>query len=142
MCGPAAQTVTEAEGGAAWDMGQDMEAVEVASVFLNSGVPVAAICGATAGLARGGLLDRRRHTSNASEYLAATQYLGSALYEDAPAITDDNVITASGIAPVDFAQHIFRWLGLYTPAVLDAWYGLFKTGRPEYFGALMKAGNA
>jgi putative intracellular protease/amidase len=129
-------------GGTAWDMGQNMEAVEVASAFLRSGVPVAAICGATAGLARGGLLDHRRHTSNSREYLAATQYLGSALYEDVPAITDDNVITASGIAPVDFAQHIFRRLGLYTPQVLDAWYQLFKTGQPEYFGALMRAAGA
>ena len=24
----------------------------------------------------------------------------------------------------------------------EAWYGLFKTGSPEYFGALMKAVNA
>ena len=126
-------------GGTAWDMGQNMEAVETARAFLNSGVPVAAICGATAGLARGGLLDHRRHTSNALDYLAATGYRGTALYEDAPAVTDDLLITASGIAPVDFALEVFRCLGLYTPPVLEAWYGLFKTGRPEYFGALMQA---
>jgi putative intracellular protease/amidase len=119
-----------------------MEAVEIAGIFLNSGVPVAAICGATAGLTRGGLLDHRRHTSNAREYLAATQYRAMSLYEDSPAVTDDNLITASGVAPVDFAQHIFRRLNLYQPSVLDAWYGLFKTGQPEYFGALMRAANA
>jgi putative intracellular protease/amidase len=129
-------------GGPSWDTGHNMDAVEMAGTFLNSGVPVAAICGATAGLARGGLLDHRRHTSNAREYLAATGYRGMALYEDVPAVTDDNLITASGIAPIDFAQHIFRRLGLYTPQVLDAWYGLFKTGRAEYFGALMQAANA
>lgn len=129
-------------GGIAWDEGKNMETVEVASTFLDSGVPVAAICGATAGLARGGLLDRRRHTSNAPEYLAATQYCGAAFYEDAPAVTDDNVITASGIAPIDFAYHIFRRLDLYSQQVLDAWYGLYKTGRPEYFEALMKVASA
>ncbi|MEI2760786.1 DJ-1/PfpI family protein [Methanothrix soehngenii] len=48
-------------GGIAWDEGKNKEAIEVARVFLDSGVPVAAICGATAGLARGGLLDCRRH---------------------------------------------------------------------------------
>jgi len=63
-------------GGTAWDEGKNTEAIEVARAFLNSGIPVAAICGATAGLARGGLLDARRHTSNAREYLIATQYLG------------------------------------------------------------------
>ncbi len=129
-------------GGSAWDSGQNMEAVETASAFLNSGVPVAAICGATAGLARGGLLDHRRHTSNARDYLAATQYRGASLYNDSSAVTDDNLITASGIAPVDFAQHIFRHLNLYRPPVLDAWYSLFKTGQPEYFDVLMQAANA
>jgi len=129
-------------GGSAWDAGQNMEAVDVARTFLHAGVPVAAICGATTGLARGGLLDKHRHTSNALEYLAATQYQGVSLYEDSPAITDGNLITASGIAPIEFAQHIFRRLSLYSPPVLDAWYGLFKTGKPEYFGALMQAANA
>jgi putative intracellular protease/amidase len=128
-------------GGTAWDSGQNMEAVDVAGVFLSSGVPVAAICGATAGLARGGLLDNRRHTSNAREYLAATQYKGISLYEDSLAVTDNNLITASGIAPLDFALHIFRRLNLYRPPVLDAWYGLFKTGQAEYFDALMKSAN-
>ena len=96
-------------------------------------------CGATAGLARGGLLDDRLHTSNAREYLAATQYLGGELYRDDTAVTDRNVITASGMAPVDLAYHIFAHLDVYEQPVLDAWYGLFKTGRAEYFESLMKA---
>lgn len=129
-------------GGLAWDMGQNMEAVELAGAFLNSGVPVAAICGATAGLARGGLLDRRQHTSNAREYLAATRYTGGELYIDIPAVTGENVITASGVAPVDFAREIFLRLDLYTPQVLDAWYGLYKTGEAHYFEELMRAGGA
>ncbi len=120
-------------GGTSWEQGQETEAVELASAFLDAGVPVAAICGATAGLARGGLLDQRKHTSNAPDYLAATGYMGASLYRDESAVTDQNVITASGIAPVDFARHIFGCLGLFNPEVLDAWYGLFKTGRAEYF---------
>jgi hypothetical protein len=71
-----------------------------------------------------------------------TEYRGASLYNDSSAVTDDNLITAFGIAPVDFAQHIFRHLNLYRPPVLDAWYSLFKTGQPEYFGALMQAANA
>src|SRR5918999_5387041 len=61
-------------GGDTWDEGGNVEAVEKAREFLAAGIPVAAICGATAGLARGGVLDDRRHTSNAREYLAATGY--------------------------------------------------------------------
>jgi putative intracellular protease/amidase len=126
-------------GGSAWDEGKNIEAAEVARTFLAVDIPVAAICGATAGIARGGLLDKRRHTSNAREYLTATQYGGSELYEDTSAVTDKNLITASAMAPVDFAYHIFKCLDIYSPLVLDAWYGLFKTGRNEYFGELMKA---
>ncbi len=126
-------------GGTAWDEGKNVEGVELAIEFLDSGKPVAAICGATAGLARSGLLDSRKHTSNALEYLAATQYKGTTLYKDTPAVTDNNLITATGMMPVDFAYHIFKILDIYKPEVLEAWYGLFKTGQPEYFEKLMKA---
>ncbi len=122
-----------------WDEGKNVEIIETARMFLDSAKPVAAICGATAGLARGGVLDNRRHTSNAPEYLAATQYKGTALYEETAAVTDNNLITAPGMAPVDFAYHIFKRLDIYTPPVLEAWYGLFKTGRSEYYEELMRA---
>lgn len=126
-------------GGTAWDEGKNDDILNVTRRFLDSGVPVAGICGATAGLARGGLLDDRKHTSNALEYLAATQYRGAAFYEESSAVTDNNLITATAMAPVDFAYHIFKRLDIYTAPVLEAWYGLFKTGRAEYFGKLMEA---
>ncbi|MFC1489899.1 type 1 glutamine amidotransferase family protein [Candidatus Latescibacterota bacterium] len=129
-------------GGTAWDEGKNTEIIEVARMFLDSGKAVAAICGATSGLARGGLLDNRKHTSNAREYLAATEYNGTELYEDESAVTDNNLITATGMAPVDFAYHIFKYLDIYSPPVLEALYGLLKTGRSEYYGELMKAVSA
>ena len=125
-------------GGASWDNGDGREAVEVARSFLAAGVPVAAICAATAALARARLLDAVRHTSNSRDYLLATNYGGAALYEDAPAVTDGNVITAPGTGALEFALHIFRKLDVFAPDVTDAWYNLFKTGRPEYFEALMR----
>lgn len=126
-------------GGRSWDEGKNMEAVEAAKGILMSGGAVAAICGATAGLARGGILDDRKHTSNAREYLEATHYRGGALYQDKPAVTDGPVITAPATAPIDFAFQIFSYLNLYTTEVLESWYGLFKTGKPEFFAALMRA---
>lgn len=126
-------------GGTAWDEGKNAEVADIARAFLNESVPVAAICGATAGLARAGLLDSWRHTSNSLEYLKATDYLGKRLYQDAPAATDGNLITASATAPVDFAYHIFKRLDLYKPETLDAWYGLFKTGDPAYHAAFVKS---
>lgn len=125
-------------GGDTWDADGNTEAVDKAREFLATGVPVAAICGATAGLARGGLLDERRHTSNAREYIAATGYRGGALYQDEPAVTDGDLITAASMAPLEFAYHIYRRLDLYAPDVLEAWYGLFSTRKPEYFAELVR----
>jgi putative intracellular protease/amidase len=135
---PADSAMLILPGGVTWDQGGNTEAVDAAASFLKAGVPVAAICGATAGLARGGLLDARRHTSSIKAYLEATHYRGAHLYEDSLAVTDGDLITASGLAPLEFAQHIFRRLGLYRPAVLDAWYSLFKTGDLKYYNSLLQ----
>ena len=123
-------------GGDVWDGDGIPEAVDKAREFLAAGVPVAAICGATSGLARGGVLDGVAHTSNAAEYLQATGYGGAAHYRDEPAVADGNLITASGTMPLEFAREIFRKLELYEPRMLDAWYALFKTGDPSQYYAL------
>ena len=74
--------------------------VDAARRWSEAGTPVAGICGATMGLARAGLLDDRRHTSNAPEQLSPTGYAGAAHYVDAPAVTDRGVITAAAITRV------------------------------------------
>ncbi|MFV2198766.1 type 1 glutamine amidotransferase family protein [Nocardiopsis sp. LOL_012] len=110
-----------------------------AGIFLDTGVPVAAICGATAGLAREGLLDDRAHTSAAPEYLLATGYAGFRHYRDDLAVTDGDLITANPIAPVEFAREIFRLLDVYSPRVLDAWYRLFGRHDRDAYTVLAEA---
>jgi putative intracellular protease/amidase len=126
-------------GGLAWDEGKHTEAAEKAKAFLAAGVPVAAICGATAALARAGLLDERAHTSNALEYLKATRYRGESLYRNQPAVSDGNLITAGGTAPLEFAREIFKRLDLYKPETLDAWFALFKTGDMTHYVAMLQS---
>jgi putative intracellular protease/amidase len=134
---PAESAMLILPGGESWDQVGNLEAVEKAKAFLAAGVPVAAICGATAGLARGGILDTRKHTSNAPEYLAATGYRGAHLYQPADVVSDQNVITASAMKSLEFAREIFERLDVYEDKVLEAWYGLFKTGDPKYYAALV-----
>lgn len=130
-------------GSTAWEEGAHADAVETAWAFLDAGVPVAAICGATWGLANGGLLNARPHTSNARQYLSPIPgYTGGEHYVDAPAHRDGDLITASATAPVDFAWAIFERLGLYASPVLDAWYALYKHGDAAGFYALMAAEEA
>ena len=127
-------------GSDAYEAGKEQAALDKAKEFERAGVPIAAICGATAGLARIGLLDARDHTSNAREYLAHQPgYGGAAHYRDAKAVSDRGVITAGATAPIEFAREIFLALDAYDKPVLDAWFGLYSTGDARYFHALMQA---
>jgi hypothetical protein len=89
-------------------------------------------------LARAGMLDDFHHTSNSREYLAASGYRGGSFYCDVPAVTDEGVITAAGIAPVEFAREIFRTLGLYSREALNAWYALFRFGDTSRYSDLQE----
>ncbi|MEU9701463.1 DJ-1/PfpI family protein [Streptomyces sp. NPDC047981] len=120
-----------------WDAGDDLAPfAATARRFLDAGVPVAAICGATAGLAREGLLDDRAHTSAVSFYLAATGYAGGEHYVDTDAVTDGDLITAGPTEPVAFAREVLGKLGAFDGAKLDAWYRLFHDSDPAAFEEL------
>ena len=129
-------------GADTWLDGSNARFAAKARELLASGVPVAAICGATAGLAREGLLDDRAHTSNAAEFLAGTGYGGGSRYVDAPAVTDGNVITASANAPAEFAREVLARLEVYTPSVLDSWYKLYGERDAAGFFELMASTDA
>lgn len=109
--------------------------------LLDDGRDIAAICGATLGLANAGLLDNRPHTSNdpAALKMFCPHYHGARYYVHEPAVTDGNLITASGLAPVEFAYHIFKKLDVMSPATLEAWHGLFTTRKPDFFYALLES---
>jgi putative intracellular protease/amidase len=107
--------------------------------FVEAGVPVAAICGATYGLAMEGLLDDRPHTSNALAYLEMSGYRGAAHYRDEPVVDDDGLITANSTAPAHFARAIFDRLELYRPVVADSWLKLYGDRDPAGFYELASA---
>ncbi|AMT72651.1 DJ-1/PfpI family protein [Mycobacteroides immunogenum] len=123
-------------GAQMWDSGGGDEFISAARCFLEQGVPVAAICGATAGMARGGLLDERDHTSAAPDYLAATGYRGGAHYLDERAVLDGDLITAGPQSPVQFASAVLRRLGLASEATLAAYEALFDRAELAAFATL------
>ncbi len=108
---------------------------------LTKGTIVAAICGATEGLANMGYLDSRKHTSNDLEYIkmACPNYRGEKFYEMGPAVADKNLVTASGVAPLEFALEVLKKLDVLAPDTLHSWYHLNKTHQPEYFFQLMSS---
>jgi putative intracellular protease/amidase len=126
-------------GADVWIDGSADLALTKAKEFVEAGVPVAAICGATFGLARVGLLDSRRHTSNDPGWLASSGYRGAAYYVGEPAVEDQGIITASVTGALEFARLILNRLGVFGGKALEAWYGLYKTGSPECYMELMEA---
>jgi putative intracellular protease/amidase len=93
--------------------------------------PVAAICAGTLALGRAGVLNYRDHTSNVRSYLATyvSEYAGGARYVEALAVRDQHVITASGLAPVDFARQIFAELRIFSAADEALWFDMYKHGK-------------
>ncbi len=124
-------------GSGQWDDGGGDAFAKMAQRFLDHGVPVAAICGATAGLARAGILDERRHTSAAKEYLQATGYQGSDNYVDERAVVDGDLITAGPDSPVQFARATLERLGLADEKKLDAYEGVFHRADPAAYPVLV-----
>jgi len=137
---PSRSDVLVLAGGDMWDAGGGQGFVDAAKRFLDAGVPVAAICGATAGLARGGVLDDRKHTSASADYLAMTDYAGADYYVDERAVVDGDLITAGPQSPVQFARATLGRLGLASELTLDAYERLFHRADASGFPLLMQAG--
>jgi putative intracellular protease/amidase len=129
-------------GAEMWDAGGGEAFATAAGRFLDAGVPVAAICGATAGLARAGLLDERNHTSASADYLGMTGYAGGDRYVDERAVVDGDLITAGPQSPVQFARATLERLGLATERTLEAYEALFHRGDAAAFPLLMQAQGA
>ncbi|BAX81338.1 DJ-1/PfpI family protein [Labilibaculum antarcticum] len=117
-------------GGTAWEKGENEEISQFTKDIFEIGKPIAAICAATAYLGQLGLLDDVKHTSNDLNYLkgVAPKYNGEKNYLSSLAVTDQNMITANGIAPIEFAKEIFKKMELYNDIDLEKWFQLFKNG--------------
>lgn len=119
-------------GGDMWESSYpEAEVNQALNDLVAAAVPVAAICGGTLAVARAGLLNRRRHTSNMPGYIAehCPDYSGASLYEAVPSVNDQGVITASGLAPVEFAREIFSQLRIFSAADEELWFDMFKHGQ-------------
>ena len=134
---PTASDLLIIPGGIGWQPGREEVFVAVAEQFLDAGVPVAAICGATEALARAGLLDNRPHTSAAKVALEATGYKGGAHYRDQRAVAEDGLVTAGPQSPVQFASATLGMLGLMSAELLEAYDAVFHRGDPSAFPVLM-----
>jgi putative intracellular protease/amidase len=119
-------------GGDRWETERpEPEVLAMWSRLDAAGIPIAAICAATVAITRAGLVRGRRHTSNGRAYLAqhVPGYADGAQYVDAPAVRDRGLITASGLADVEFAVELFNELNVLTDSDRALWSTMFRSGR-------------
>ncbi|GMQ62002.1 type 1 glutamine amidotransferase family protein [Vallitalea maricola] len=128
-------------GGETWMETIHQPILSLAKQCIEKNIIVAAICGATIALAQNNLLHSRWHKSNDLGYLkmVCSDYKGEKYYKNEPAVTDGKLITASGVAPLEFALHVLKALDVFSQKTLDAWYKLYATHESEYFYELMNS---
>jgi putative intracellular protease/amidase len=119
-------------GGDRWEREPvERELVALLHTLDRREVPIAAICGATTAIARAGLIRGRRHTRNGLDYLRqqVPEYAEQEAYTDAPVVRDRGLITASGLADVEFAAEIMAQLEVLSTSDRALWTTLFRSGR-------------
>jgi putative intracellular protease/amidase len=124
-----------------WLENENEEILIKSKEFINNDMNVAAICGATLGLAKHGALDLKLHTSIDKEYLKmlCPEYRGEEHYVDAVVVNNRRLITASGIAPIEFSYEVIKNLNVFSDETLNNWYGLYDKKEAKYFFGLMKS---
>lgn len=132
---PADVAVLILPGGDRWESGLiESELAAFLKRLDANRTPIATICAATTVVARLGLLRGRRHTSNGLAYLRShvPEYDEAENYVDAPAVRDQGLITASGLADVEFARELFEELNVLSPTDRALWATIFRSARlPE-----------
>jgi putative intracellular protease/amidase len=118
-------------GGDVWESGYPADVLDPVLARMRAArVPVAAICGATIAAARAGLFRGRRHTSNSRAFLLqhAPGSGQDGAYTDVLAVTDDGVISASGLGAVEFAAEIFAHLGVFGADAIRQFTEMYRRG--------------
>lgn len=86
---------------------------ELLTDVASRGGVVGGICAGTLALARAGLFEKARHTSNGRDWINGHEagYVGDLNYQDVPhAVADGNVVSAPGSAPGTFALAFLKTL--------------------------------
>lgn len=58
----------------------------------------------------------------------APSFTGEDFYKNTMAVTDQNVIPANGVGPIEFAHEIFNKCGVFGETTTEKWFQLFKNG--------------
>jgi putative intracellular protease/amidase len=121
-------------GSTTWNKTENQKILNIALNFINKGILVGAVCGATLALAELDILNNFKHTSNSVDYLKmfSKNYNGEKLYVDEVACIDKNLATASAAGGLLWAKLILEYLDIYPSEKLESWYKYYQSGQAKY----------
>lgn len=118
-------------GGNRWDSPEAELVVPLVQKALDSGKLVGAICSGASFLCAHGFLNHVKHTGNGLEELqqwGGERYTNEAGYVNAQAVSDGNVVTANGVAYLEFTREILLRLEASAVESIEMWYDFYKNG--------------
>jgi putative intracellular protease/amidase len=118
-------------GGMSWRTQEAKQIKHLVENALNNKKVLAGICDASVFLGEMGILNNVKHTSNDLNDLkqwAGDAYTGEEKYMMQQAVRDNNIITANGTAPLEFAKEVMIALEVAPEKSILEWYNFHKYG--------------
>lgn len=118
-------------GGMEWRKENSQQIKALVEECRKKGKVLGGICDASAFLGTIGVLNDVSHTSNDLNDLkqwAGSAYTGETKYIAKQAVSDKNVITANGTAPMEFAKEVLLALKVASDEKIMEWYNFHKLG--------------
>lgn len=118
-------------GGMAWRDENAQQIKPLVTDCFRKGKVLGGICDASAFLGTAGVLNDVFHTSNDRNDLkqwAGSAYTGEEKFIAKQAVRDQNVITANGTAPMEFAKEVLLALHAASEEKIADWYSFHKLG--------------
>lgn len=125
-------------GGFGWTTPVAEQVIPIVRKAIESGKVVGAICNGASFMAKCGLLNAVKHTGNGLEQLklwGGDNYTNPGGYIHAQAVSDKNIVTANGSAPLEFAKELLLLLKNDTPERIEMYYQFYKQGFCALFPA-------
>ncbi len=118
-------------GGMTWRSEDTQQIKALVEDCRQKGKVLGGICDASAFLGTVGVLNDVYHTSNDLHDLkqwAGSIYTGETKYIAKQAVSDKNIITANGTAPLEYAKEILFALNVASEEKIIDWYNFHKLG--------------
>lgn len=116
-------------GGMSWHNENAMQIKALADDCIGKNKVLGAICDACRFLGSVGALNSAKHTANdLNELKRYAAYNNEKGFIHKQAVSDNNIITANGTAPLEFAREVLKALSVASDEQIKGWYDFHKLG--------------